>query len=774
MTITTFRRLFRRPSVRMIVPAVFALLFGGSGSVRPDVQAQANPIVDENLKPGATDWDVSGSGDANIQGFATDISVNAGQTVHFKIAAPGAATYQLKIYRLGYYGGAGATEVATVAPSAALPQSQPACLDNQALTTGLVDCGNWAESASWTVPASAVSGVYIARPKRADNGHTSHIVFVVRDDARQADVVVQTSDVTWQAYNRYGRGSTYCGGPISNEGSAYFNSCATRSTKVSYNRPFDTRAHDPQSFLFNAEYPMLRWLEANGYNVKYISGVDTERRASDLVGGAKPKGFMSSGHDEYWSGGQRASVEAARAAGVSLAFFSGNEMFWKTRWEPSIDGSNTAYRTLVTYKETLASAKIDPTAIWTGTWRDPRFSPPADGGRPENAVTGTFWTVNSGSTAIAVPAAMAHMRFWQHTRVADLTTGAAILSPESLGYEWDEELDNNARPTGLVHLSSTTVAGVEKIIDYGAPVGAGTAPHSLTLYRHNSGALVFGAGTVQWAWGLDSDHDRGGPEAHVPDQAMQQGTVNLLADMGAQPASLQAGADPARPLVATSASSDIFAPTSGVTSPAAGGQVENGNRVTISGTAADNGGGVVASVEVSVDGGTTWHAASGTSTWSFDWSPAVLGSATIRTRAVDDSGNLESAGPGINVSVVVGACPCPSLWKPSTVPTNPSAADSNPYELGVKFKSDIDGFITGIRFYKGPANSGTHAGHLWTSTGTLLAAATFSSETASGWQQVSFATPVPILANVTYVASYHTNVGGYAFDGGYFATTGVD
>ena len=101
-----------------------------------------------------------------------------------------------------------------------------------------------------------------------------------------------------------------------------------------------------------------------------------------------------------------------------------------------------------------------------------------------------------------------------------------------------------------------------------------------------------------------------------------------------------------------------------------------------------------------------------------------------------------------------------------------------PYELGVKFKSDIDGFITGIRFYKGPANSGTHLGNLWTgsgpSAGTLLATAVFANETTSGWQQVSFGTPVPITANTVYVASYHTNVGGYAFDAAYFTNTGVD
>ena len=87
-------------------------------------------------------------------------------------------------------------------------------------------------------------------------------------------------------------------------------------------------------------------------------------------------------------------MEAARDAGINVAFFSGNESFWKTRWESSIDASATAYRTLVSYKETHANAKIDPTPAWTGTWRDPRFSPPADGGRPENSMSGTMFMVN--------------------------------------------------------------------------------------------------------------------------------------------------------------------------------------------------------------------------------------------------------------------------------------------------------------------------------------------------------------------------------------------
>src|SRR5262245_17216066 len=180
------RRLTLR-ALMAIRTAVIMMLFD-RGASHPIVHASPTTIADENTKSGAADWDISGAGDSDIQGFATDISVNLGSTVHFKIAAPGAAAYQLKIYRLGYYHGAGATEVATVTPSAALPQTQPACI-NQVATTGLLDCGTWNESASWTVPATAVSGIYIAKPTRVDNGHASHIVFVVRDDSRTAHIV---------------------------------------------------------------------------------------------------------------------------------------------------------------------------------------------------------------------------------------------------------------------------------------------------------------------------------------------------------------------------------------------------------------------------------------------------------------------------------------------------------------------------------------------------------------------------------------------------------
>jgi hypothetical protein len=109
-----------------------------------------------------------------------------------------------------------------------------------------------------------------------------------------------------------------------------------------------------------------------------------------------------------------------------------------------------------------------------------------------------------------------------------------------------------------------------------------------------------------------------------------------------------------------------------------------------------------------------------------------------------------------------------SLWSDSATPYDPADPDSSAVEVGVKFTSDVAGSITGVRFYKGSGNTGTHVGNLWDSNGNLLATATFSNETASGWQQVNFATPVAIQPNTIYVASYHTNTGHYADDPGYF------
>ena len=467
---------------------------------RASCSSPANAIEAENCLPGTaqTTWDISGAGDSTIQGFTTDISANVGQTVSFKINT-NATNYRLDIYRLGYYGGAGARLVTTVTPSAHLPQTQPACITDSA--TALMDCGNWAVSATWTIPSTAVSGLYFADVVRTDTGGNSHIPFVVRNDASTSPILFKTSDTTWQAYNDYGGANLYTGGPGPQSG-AY---------KVSYNRPYHTRVYEFYSWIFNAEYPMIRFLEANGYDVTYFSSLDADRSGSLIL---QHKVLLSVGHDEYWSGNERTNVEAARAAGVNLGFFSGNEVFWKVRWEPSIDGSNTANRTMVCYKETHSNRVTDPQdpPIWTGTWRDARFSPPGDGGRPENALTGTIFMVNGPQSpllSIQVPAADGKMRLWRNTSVATQAAGATATFPAgTLGYEWDVDLDNGFRPAGLFYLSTATYdTGGNLLLDNGSTYGAGTATHHMTMYRAPSGALVFGSGTVQWPWGLDGNHD---------------------------------------------------------------------------------------------------------------------------------------------------------------------------------------------------------------------------------------------------------------------------
>ena len=158
---------------------------------------------------------------------------------------------------------------------------------------------------------------------------------------------------------------------------------------------------------------------------------------------------------------------------------------------------------------------------------------------PENGFTGTIFTVNSGSSTMTVPAEDGLLRLWRNSSVA--AAGPDTFGPDLVGYEWDEDLDNGFRPFGQIRLSETTVSGVQKVDPpyYGSTFVNGTATHHLTMHKdQSSGALVFGAGTVQWSWGLDCDHDRG---SAAPVSAIQQATVNLFADMGVQPGTLQGG-----------------------------------------------------------------------------------------------------------------------------------------------------------------------------------------------------------------------------------------
>ena len=227
-----------------------------------------NPIVCENSKAGnpQSEWDVTGSGDPNIQGFATDISVDQGQTVHFKVDTPSIA-YHLDIYRMGYYGGDGARKVATVTPRQACRRPSPHAIPtprpcwSTAATGASPPPGTFRPTRSRVSTSPSSYGTTIPGPAEATSTSSSATTTAA------SDLLFQTSDTTWQAYNQYGGNSLYSAEV--EEGSQ-----AGRAYKVSYNRPFTTRGATPEDSPFNAEYPMVRFLERNGYDVSYFTGVD--------------------------------------------------------------------------------------------------------------------------------------------------------------------------------------------------------------------------------------------------------------------------------------------------------------------------------------------------------------------------------------------------------------------------------------------------------------------------------------------------------------------
>lgn len=765
----------RRPRIALAFIAIVAMLaaafvLGDSSSSRADdpCGTGSNPIVCENSKPGTPRdvWDIgTTAGDSDIQGFSTSMSVQPGGTIGFKIDAPSASSYTITIYRTGWYGGDGARRIDSVTPSATLPQTQPACIEDS--TTEETDCGNWALSASWAVPSDAVSGVYIADLYRADDDDASQITFVVTDPSSHSDILLKTSDATWEAYNSYGGADFYQGG---GPGRAY---------AISYNRPIVTRGSgysggDGRDFYFNSEYPLVEFLEENGYDVSYTTDIDTALDGAAAI--EQHKVFISSGHDEYWFNQERANVEAARDAGVNLQFLSGNEVYWDTRPTASIDGSNTPDRTITSYKETWSNAKIDPSSQWTGTWRDPRFASAANGGSdPEEELTGTMYMSNSSDGPVTVTAAQGKMALWDNTGLSTMSGSSTALADHTVGYESDEDVDNGFRQSGLLYLSTYTANVEQELQDYGSITAPGTTTNHMTLYRAASGALVFSAGSIQWNWGLNSNHDGDGAAA---DPRMQQFEVNMLAFMGTQPETLMSG------LVAGAGITDTTPPTAVVTSPAPGATIANGAAVTLTGTASDVGG-VVAAVEISVDGGQTWHMATGTTSWSYSYVQHGIGQEQVLVRAVDDSANYAATPVTVDYNV---SGPDYTVLGDET-PGQADSGDTGSYEIGMRFSPNQDGVIDGVRFYKSAANVGTHVGHLWDNNGNLLASVTFTSESASGWQSAAFSTPVPVTVGQSYVVSYSDPAGHYADDtsfayrgdnagplvvqGGYGANTGV-
>lgn len=511
-------------------------------------------IATENALTGSpdTEWSISGAGDTANLGFAREFSVNVGQTINFSCHGTGTV---LDIYRIGYYGGLGWRKVAALT-NTATTQPNPVVV---AGTNGATTCTAWSTTASWAVPSNATSGLYVGVYRNGAGNNASYIPFVVRDDALVADVVVKTSDTTWAlAYNTYGSAAAPLGGSSLYGSPGALFDAPNRAHFGSYHRPIVTRGNVPQTYWLNAEAPLIRFLERNGYNVKYVSSKDVDANAAVLN---NAKMFISSGHDEYWSDGMRNAVEGFRDSGKHCLFMSANEVFWRIRFDAQRTG-------VYCYKDTLpgpgthvSGEPLDPVS-WTGTWKDTRWA----GRKPENTITGTDFRMNGVINFTPVLSSGASFVSHPVWRNSALTTTSQTLT-NVVGFEADSMLPVQTAPSAVILAAQNINIDGRYANDNGSDyTGNGTLVWGIISQRYPSGGVVVGFGTCQWAWALDAVHDR---ESTPVNTAAQQFTINLLRDLGAAPATLMSGMTLSAPASLDSYGIDPNGPDPDTTPPSA-------------------------------------------------------------------------------------------------------------------------------------------------------------------------------------------------------------
>jgi len=470
----------------------------------PDVAMAAmqsagdNPIILENQQPGSGDWGWSLLGDdvtRQIKGFASTTSVQQNASITFHVSVNPAQTFTIDFYRIGWYAGLGARHRLHVGPLAGV--QQPPCEPDS--TTGLIAC-SWDPSYTLTVPSDWTSGVYTARLTN-EQGYQNYVIFIVRD-GRPAPFLYQHSVTTDHAYNNYpndgltGKSlydyNSYGANTVSGE---------RRAVKVSFDRPL---ADSGFGNLLYWELNLIRWLERSGYDVTYSTNIDTHANGGEL---RNHKAFLSTGHDEYWSKEMFDAAEAARDAGVSLAFFGANAVYWQVRFEPSALG--VPNRVMVGYKQSTSNP-IDPVQGPTTTtyFREPPVN------RPEQSLLGIMFTTEllNGNADYVVTNSSHWVYAGTGFRDGDVVRGI-------VGYEADSYLPSFPPPSSANH----TLLSRSPVTDSGT---GQPQEISSSIYQAPSGAWVFAAGTMSWSWALDDLP--GGGSHFLVDSRIQRATANIL------------------------------------------------------------------------------------------------------------------------------------------------------------------------------------------------------------------------------------------------------
>ncbi len=457
-------------------------------------------VAEENQQPGTTEWQLEKTGvdpdtryrSPRIEGFCSHTSIRCGETLQFFVSTNPAAPFTLDIYRLGYYQGQGGRLKQRIGPLDSTTMQDPEVGKHR-----LRSC-HWPAAAELTIPDDWLSGVYVGKLTSLADGWQSYLIFIVRDD-RPADLLFQCSDHTWQAYNRWpsqfslyddGQNQWYWGG----------------ESRVSFNRPYgkycqilDQPLSTGSGEFFLWEFPFVHWLESKGYDVSYLSNQDTHH---DALGLQRGRGFLSVGHDEYWTLEMFRNVQQAIAAGVNVGFFSGNAVCGRIEYE----SAERSFRRVGVF------GPPGGTREFSSMDQLPHQRPYA------NELIGAHSTgpVTGGADWVCT-----NPQHWIY-RDTGMRQGDAI--PGMIGWEWHGD------PAPIEGLQIVASGPTQE-----APGKPNGGQYTATIYPGPRDNFVFNAATCWWADGLSQPPGYVRPSVYTsprgPDQRIQQITANILGRM---------------------------------------------------------------------------------------------------------------------------------------------------------------------------------------------------------------------------------------------------
>jgi hypothetical protein len=471
------------------------------GSPRPRSGMRASNLIrKENAKQGTTDWQLTYTQvDPStryrcpwIEGYVSRASIHVGETLQLMVSTNPAKRFKADFYRMGFYGGKGARHVLSLGPFEGKAQPDPPTGEKR-----VREC-QWEPCVQFQIPEDWTSGVYLGKLSLIEGRCESYVIFIVCDD-RPAALILQCSDSTWQAYNRWPSQFALYDDGISEW-------ALNNVSQVSYDRPYgkycqilDAPLSQGSGEFLLWEFPLAYWLERKGYDVTYVSNTDVHAGVDCLT---RAKAFLSVGHDEYWSLEQFQNVMAARDAGVNLAFLSGNTCCFVSPLSPNAQG--------VPHRRFHRAGRYG--GISEG--ERGRFGPFDLEGPNEAALIGarTIHPFNGSGDWVVQDASS-----WIF-KGTGMKNGDSI--PGLVGWEF--------------HGDPANIPGLN-IVAGGTAVNSGNEEShwTATLYPGPKGNWVFNASTIWWAQGLSSPPGHMLPYSHNgrphgPDPRVEKITANLL------------------------------------------------------------------------------------------------------------------------------------------------------------------------------------------------------------------------------------------------------